>query len=107
MCGRYELQEIQGLGARFRATSVKVDFGPRYNAAPGQILPVVVHRDSSHELHNSLELMKWGLVPSWAKDPSIGNKMINARARDEVPEEAVVQETFANEAVPGAGERLL
>ena len=43
-------------------------------------MPVVVHRDNAQDLHNSLELMKWGLVPSWAKDPSIGNKMINARA---------------------------
>ncbi len=84
MCGRYELHEIAGLGARFRATSVNLDFStPRSNAAPGQFMPVVVHRGgagSVHDGHNSLEMMKWGLVPSWAKDPRIGNKMINARA---------------------------
>jgi putative SOS response-associated peptidase YedK len=39
-------------------------------------MPVVVHKGEQ----NSLEMMKWGLVPSWAKDPRIGNKMINARA---------------------------
>ncbi len=48
---------------------------PRYNIAPGQEAPVVVHDGGK-----SLEMMKWGLVPSWAKDPSIGNRMINARA---------------------------
>ncbi len=76
MCGRYELQEIEGLGARFRATSVRLDLSPRYNVAPGQVMPVVVHKGGE----NSLEMMKWGLVPFWAKDPRIGNKMINARA---------------------------
>jgi len=76
MCGRYELQQIEGLGARFRASSVNLDFGPRYNVAPGQMMPVVVHKGSEH----TLEMMKWGLVPYWAKDPRIGNKMINARA---------------------------
>ncbi len=76
MCGRYELQEIEGLGTRFRATSVQLDFTPRYNVAPGQIMPVVVRAGGE----NSLEMMKWGLIPSWAKDPRIGNKMINARA---------------------------
>src|SRR6478672_4799283 len=80
MCGRYELQEIQGLGERFRAKSVNVDLSARYNVAPGQVMPVVVHGDSAQELHNTLELMKWGLVPGWAKDPKIGNKMINSRA---------------------------
>jgi len=76
MCGRYELQEIEGLGARFRATSVRLDLSPRYNVAPGQVMPVVVNKAGE----NSLEMMKWGLVPSWAKDARIGNKMINARA---------------------------
>ncbi len=81
MCGRYELQEISGLGARFRATSVAVDFtAPRYNVAPGQLMPVVVHKSGDGDLHNSLELMKWGLVPSWSKDPRTGFKAINARA---------------------------
>lgn len=80
MCGRYELQEIQGLGARFNATSVRLDFdSPRYNVAPGQLMPSVVNGGKEAD-YNSLEMMKWGLVPSWAKDPRIGNKMINARA---------------------------
>lgn len=47
----------------------------RYNVAPTQLLPVVTNGDP-----NRFEIMRWGLVPSWAKDLSIGNRMINARA---------------------------
>lgn len=74
------------MGARFRATSVRLDLtNPRYNVAPGQIMPVVVRGGGQNghgegDAQNALEMMKWGLVPSWAKDPRIGNKMINARA---------------------------
>ncbi len=48
---------------------------PRYNLAPGQLAPVIVNEESK-----TLVMMQWGLVPSWAKEPSIGYKMINARA---------------------------
>jgi len=49
---------------------------PRYNIAPSQEAPVIVNVDGVR----SCKLFQWGLIPSWAKDPSIGNKMINARA---------------------------
>ena len=55
---------------------MKLDLAPRYNVAPGQVMPVVVQKDGE----NSLEMMKLGLIPYWAKDPRIVNKMINARA---------------------------
>ena len=48
---------------------------PRYNVAPAQPVAVVANNGK-----NQVEFFKWGLVPSWAKDASIGNKMINARA---------------------------
>lgn len=51
-------------------------FEPRYNIAPSQSVPVIVKGGRGNEA----KLMKWGLVPSWAPDPSIGNRMINARA---------------------------
>jgi putative SOS response-associated peptidase YedK len=51
-------------------------FVSRYNIAPSQTVPVVI----KGERGNEAKLMKWGLVPSWASDPSIGNQMINARA---------------------------
>jgi len=60
---------------RFGIIETDIWFDPRYNIAPGQELPVVVAEDS-----RVLKLMRWGLVPGWAKDVSIGYKMINARA---------------------------
>ena len=50
--------------------------GPRYNTAPTQLVPVVVERDGKRELR----FMRWGLVPYWVDDPSVGSRMINARA---------------------------
>lgn len=49
---------------------------PRYNVAPTQDVPVL----RQEEGRRVLDVLRWGLVPSWAKDPSIGNRMINARA---------------------------
>jgi len=49
---------------------------PRYNIAPTQQV-WVIRNDGEH---NRLDLMKWGLIPSWAKDPKIGNSLINARS---------------------------
>jgi putative SOS response-associated peptidase YedK len=49
---------------------------PRYNIAPTQPVAVIRQRGSAREL----SLMRWGLIPSWAKDPAIGSRMINARA---------------------------
>jgi putative SOS response-associated peptidase YedK len=46
---------------------------PRYNIAPSQEAPVIVQADGRRRI----ELFQWGLIPSWAKDPAIGNKMIN------------------------------
>ena len=48
---------------------------PRYNIVPSQQVAVISNRDPAE-----LSFMKWGLVPSWAKDPKIGNRMINARS---------------------------
>ncbi len=76
VCGRFTL--------RTPADIVKDVFGlrplpglrPRYNIAPSQ--PVAVVRDDAGQ--RRLEMVRWGLVPWWAKDASIGNRMINARA---------------------------
>ena len=78
MCGRYtlkaggqELSDLFGL-------SEEPDLEPRYNIAPTQQIPVVLEEASSDG--RALEMMHWGLIPSWAKDPSIGARMINTRA---------------------------
>ena len=54
------------------------DWTPRYNIAPTQPVPVV--RLHPKEPRRDLSLMRWGLIPSWAKDPSIAAQMINARS---------------------------
>ena len=50
-------------------------FAPRYDAAPTQSLPVILDEDPHH-----IAMLRWGLIPSWAKSPDVGYKMINARA---------------------------
>jgi len=54
------------------------DVQPRYNVAPTQ--QVVAARMSPADEHRELVLLRWGLVPHWADDPKIGNRMINARS---------------------------
>lgn len=80
MCGRYTLHHSKReIEKRFNVPESLSfeDISERYNIAPSQLVPVVIpQRDGDRALLN----MKWGLVPSWAKDPSIGNRMINAKA---------------------------
>jgi putative SOS response-associated peptidase YedK len=77
MCGRYVLieEKPEVLYARFDIQNTLEDWKPNYNITPGMNMPVVV----SHS-PNSIERMRWGLIPYWAKDKNIGYKMINARA---------------------------
>lgn len=73
MCGRYTLfAPPDELESRFDAT-LGFEFEPRYNAAPGQQLPVIVDTDPGR-----IQRLEWGLVPRWADDDSGGH--INARA---------------------------
>jgi len=55
-----------------------VDWSPRYNIAPSQSVPVV-RQDATRPVR-SFSLIRWGLIPFWAKDAKAGYKMINARA---------------------------
>jgi len=84
MCGRFTLFEPnETLAGIFGVSAVHFP-GPRYNIAPSQ--PVAVVRTSSgSERCRELVMLRWGLVPSWARDPSIGDRLINARA-ETVPE---------------------
>jgi putative SOS response-associated peptidase YedK len=77
MCGRYTLKTpINGLAERFEIEEYPSSLNPSYNIAPTQEVAAVVEEDEKRKL----EMFHWGLIPSWAKDPAIGNKMINARA---------------------------
>jgi putative SOS response-associated peptidase YedK len=76
MCGRFTIAiEPADLQAAFGLQEVPAEWQPRYNVAPSQ--PVAVIRDAKG---HHLEFLKWGLVPFWAKDPSISDRMINARS---------------------------
>jgi putative SOS response-associated peptidase YedK len=78
MCGRYGFApgKFREIKLRFNIAGDLPLFTPRYNIAPSQPAPVIANVDGV----NLVEMFRWGLVPSWAKDPSIGNRMINARA---------------------------
>ena len=79
MCGRYRLSRRKQLVEEyFGAVSDEDEWNPRYNIAPSQ--PVVTIRQDPSEPVRKLSTMRWGLVPPWAKDRSIGYKTINARA---------------------------
>ena len=81
MCGRYtqmrtwaELLDLYGIAESLSPSN----FPARYNIAPTQAVPVVRRQRSSGE--RELVTLRWGLVPSWAKNIDIGARMINARA---------------------------
>lgn len=79
VCGRYRLSRRKELVEDYFGTvSDDEDWIPRYNIAPSQ--PVLVIRQDAREPVRRLSTMRWGLIPSWAKDASIGYKTINARA---------------------------
>lgn len=76
MCGRYVLIADPNLiQQEFNLSGVPDIGGQRYNIAPTQTLPVI-----TNEKRGEISYLRWGLVPSWSKDPSIGAKMNNARS---------------------------
>ena len=77
MCGRYsQTKPIKTLKEHFQAIAAEMDYNQRYNIAPSQSVPIVIAGEQEREIHT----MRWGLIPSWAKDSALGNKLINARA---------------------------
>lgn len=74
MCGRYTFTQLPAQEAVALSESGQVDLRPRYNVAPSQPGLVRPSHDAAH-----YHLMRWGLIPHWAKDPKIGYKLINAR----------------------------
>jgi len=79
MCGRYRLsRRKQILEDHFDAVSGDEDWNPRYNIAPTQSVPVI--RQNPKDPVREVSLFRWGLIPSWASDPRISTRMINARS---------------------------
>ncbi len=89
MCGRFtRSQSIPAIAEEFGVEEVSCDLGPSYNIAPTQKVAVVI-TDGVKQLVP----VRWGLVPSWAKDLSVGNRMINARA-ETITEKASYRNAF-------------
>ncbi len=75
MCGRFALDTTtETLQQTFDLVTVPESLPPRFNIAPSQPVAVITNHEPQ-----KLDFFKWGLVPFWSKDPSIGYKMINAR----------------------------
>jgi len=94
MCGRFRIaRKKEILEAEFEAEVVDdgLEWVPRYNAAPGQDIPVV--RQDKEKPVRKLSQMRWGLIPSWSQDPRIGFKTINARS-ETVATAAAFREPF-------------
>ena len=84
MCGRYSLHANPGVIALAFKLGVAIDWSARYNITPSSRI-VIVREDAA--AGRVAALIKWGLIPGWAKDPTIGNKLANARGEtvDEKP----------------------
>src|SRR5579871_3828326 len=75
MCGRYRLSRRGTEIAEKFAIEEEVEWSPRYNIAPSD--PILTVRQDATKPVRHLTLMRWGLIPFWAKDPAIGFKTIN------------------------------
>jgi putative SOS response-associated peptidase YedK len=79
MCGRYRLsRRKQIIEEHFDSVSGEEDWSPRYNVAPTQPVPII--RQHPRQPRRELSLVRWGLIPWWAKDASGAARMINARS---------------------------
>ena len=78
MCGRYTLSTpVEKLAGEFDISGPLPDLPPSYNVAPSQEVAAIVAGGGGER---RLELLRWGLIPAWADDSSIGSRMINARS---------------------------
>lgn len=78
MCGRYALDsEYKEVKHRFDTITDALDVERRYNVAPGQFMPIILRKSP-----NTAVLARWGLIPSWSKEPKVKFSTINARAEN-------------------------
>jgi putative SOS response-associated peptidase YedK len=91
MCGRFSLKSTPDTLERIFGHVAPPGYGPRYNVAPTQEVLGIV----SGEGPERPAMLRWGLIPFWAKDPSIGNKLINARAEN-IREKPAYRNAFRN-----------
>lgn len=90
MCGRYTLTvPVDRLAEAFDLDEVRADLSANFNVAPTQEVATVLAESGNRRL----ETLRWGLVPSWADDPGIGARMINARS-ETAPEKPSFRSAF-------------
>ena len=102
MCGRFTLFEPDAVLSKDFGAPVAFSLSPRYNISPSQQILAV--RPSSENKGREAVLLRWGLIPHWAKDPSIGYRMINARS-ETVAEKPAFRDAFRRRRclVPASG----
>ncbi|WP_026732188.1 SOS response-associated peptidase [Fischerella sp. PCC 9605] len=91
MCGRFSLSVTQEVLARAFHVEEVPNLEPQYNIAPTQMVATVLYNLENHK--RELQQLRWGLIPSWAKDPSMGAKLINARS-ESVAEKPAFRSAF-------------
>ena len=102
MCGRFSLiADLQELGERFGFDPGGLTHPPRYNAAPTQPVLAVMNGEERRAEH-----LRWGLIPSWAKDAQMGSRMNQCPCGD-VGGASGLPSRVRAEALPGPGRRLL
>jgi putative SOS response-associated peptidase YedK len=90
MCGRFVItSSLEETTQAFNIREVSCEYRTSWNVLPGQDIPAIVRED-----FNRLVCFRWGLVPFWAKDPSMGRKLINARA-ETIAEKPSFRHAFA------------
>ena len=90
MCGRYTLATpVEKLAEAFGVEGALPELSPNYNVAPTQEVAAVLVDNGERRL----KMLRWGLIPSWAKDPGVGARMINARS-ETVPEKPSFRGAF-------------
>ena len=90
MCGRFAFYSPRESVQEYFGVEVPFAFEPRYNVAPSQEVMVIRQQANTQP---ETEMLKWGLVPFWAKDSEIGSRMINARA-ETVAEKPAFRQAF-------------
>jgi putative SOS response-associated peptidase YedK len=92
MCGRYTITaSLDLILAHYHISQITFTYAPRYNVAPGQMIPAII---SGNNEEKRLGQLKWGFIPSWAKDEKIAYKMINAKSETVLEKPAFRQSLF-------------
>jgi len=101
MCGRFTFQPTEEFYERFQIINRLDGLETRYNVAPGQMVPVVISQSP-----NQVMLMRWGLIPHWAKEEKTAYKMINARV-ETLTQRSAFRSLLAAKPLLGPCERIL